>query len=111
MEMREIPRGEWRSFFHVFSRQHNGRLASLQISDQEKFAQPELREIPFKAISLTSTVDKSEAIAIELGKSQADHFKHAVIEPTHVWLLRAPQEANPVLEIQAADKTKTTLRF
>lgn len=31
METREIPHDEWRSFFDVFSRQHEGWLATLEI--------------------------------------------------------------------------------
>jgi hypothetical protein len=80
MEMREIPRGEWGSFFDVFSRQHEGWLATLEISGQDNLAEPEPREFPLKTISIISTVDKSEAIAINLGTSPEDHFKHAVIE-------------------------------
>jgi Family of unknown function (DUF5335) len=111
MEMREIPRDEWRSFFDIFSRQHEGWLATLEVIGQELDVQHEPREFPLKAISLTPTVDKSTAVAIELGKSSEDHFKHAVIEPAHVWLLRTPEGANAALKIESADKTKTVLRF
>jgi Family of unknown function (DUF5335) len=111
METREIPRDEWRSFFDIFSRQHEGWRANLEVFGQELDVQHELRELPLKAISLTSTADNSEAITIELGKSSEDHVKHAVIEPTHVWLIRTPEGANAALRIESADKTKTMLRF
>lgn len=111
METREIPRDEWRSFFDIFSRQHAGLLVILEVFGQEGDAQQEPRELPLKAISVTPTVDKSTAIAIELGKSPEDHVKHAVIEPTHVWLTRTPEGANAALKIESADKTKTVVRF
>jgi hypothetical protein len=111
MDTREIPRDEWRSFFDIFSRQHEGWLAKLEVVGQELDIQHQRREFPLKAISLTSTVDNSKAITIELGQSPEDHVKHAVIEPTHVWLLRTPEGANAALKIESADKTKTVLRF
>jgi hypothetical protein len=111
METREIPRDEWRSFFDIFSRQHEGWLAKLEVFGQELDVQHERREFPLKAISLTSTADNSEAITIELGQLLEDHVKHTVIEPTHVWLMRTSAGANAALKIESADKTKTMLRF
>src|SRR6266498_762 len=111
MGTREIPRDEWRSFFDVFSRQHEGWLASLEILGQEVDAKQESRESPFKGITLTSVVGESQAIAINLGKTPEDHVKHTVIEPTHVLLVQSSEGANAALEIESADETKTLLRF
>jgi hypothetical protein len=111
METQEIPRDEWKSFFDVFSRQHEGWLATLEILGQEVDAQQEPRESPFKDITLTSVVGQSEAIAINLGKTPEDHVKHTVLEPTHVWLAQTAEGANAGLEIESADETKTLLRF
>jgi hypothetical protein len=110
METREIPRGEWQSFFEVFSRQHEGWLATLETFGQEIGAQAEPGELPLKSVTLTPVVGKSEAITISRGKAQ-DHVEHTVIEPTHVWLVQTPEGANAALEIEAADETKTLLRF
>jgi hypothetical protein len=111
METREIPRNEWRSFFDIFSRQHEGWLATLEIFGQDADAEQEPRESPFKGITLTSVVGESEAIALNLGRTPEDHVKHTVIEPTHVWLAQTPEGANAALEIESADETKTLLRF
>ena len=111
METREIPRGEWRSFFEVFSRQHEGWLATLEIFGQEIGAQAEHGELPLNSITLTPVVGKSEAITIDLGKTPKDHVKNTVIEPTHVWLVQTSEGANAALEIESADETKTLLRF
>jgi hypothetical protein len=53
MQTREIPRDEWRSFFDVFSRQHAGWLATLEILGHKVAAQPEPREFSLKGITLT----------------------------------------------------------
>src|SRR5215217_1797843 len=111
METREIPRGEWRSFFDVFSRQHEGWLATLEKFGQAIGAQPEPGELPLQGVALTPVVGKSEAITINLGKTPKDHVEDTVIEPTHVWLVQTPEGANAALEIEAADETKTLLRF
>ncbi len=111
MATREIPRSEWRSFFEVFSRQHEGWLATLEVFGQEVDAQQKPGESPFERISLTSVVGESEAIAVNLGKTPEDHIKHTVIEPTHVWLAQTPEGANAGLEIESADETTTVIRF
>lgn len=111
METREIPRSEWQSFFEVFSRQHEGWLATLEIFGQEIGAQAERGELPLKSVSLTPVVGKSEAITINLGKTPKDHIQNTVIEPTHVWLVQTSEGANAALEIESADETKTLLRF
>ena len=111
METREIPRSEWRSFFDVFSRQHEGWLATLENFGQEIGAQAEPGELPLKSVTLTPVVGKSEAITINLGSIPKDHIQHTVIEPTHVWLVQTSEGANAALEIESADETKTLLRF
>ncbi|HEY2970933.1 MAG TPA: DUF5335 family protein [Pyrinomonadaceae bacterium] len=111
MGTREIPRNEWRSFFDVFSRQHEGWLATLEILGREVAAKQEPRESAFKGITLTSVVGESEALAINLGKTPEDHVKHTVIEPKHVLLVQTSEGANAALEIESADETKTLLRF
>ncbi len=77
METREIPRSEWRSFFDIFSRQHEGLLATLEIFGQEGDAQQEPRQIPLKGITLTSVVGESEAIALNLGKTTVDGSEYS----------------------------------
>jgi len=110
MEIREIPRSEWKSFFDVFGRQHEGWLATLEVAGPET-AQPASGEFPLKGVALTSVVGESEGIMINLGKAPKDHVKHTVIEPTHVWLVQTPEGADAGLEIASADDTKTLLRF
>ena len=111
METREIPRNEWRSFFDIFSRQHEGWLATLEIFGQEVAAQQEPREGPLKGITLTSVVGESEAIALNLGKTPEDHVTHTITKPAHVWLEQTSGGADAALEIDSHDQPKTLLRF
>jgi uncharacterized protein DUF5335 len=109
-ESREIPRGDWGSFFEVFSRQHEGWLATLEVVGPN-IAQPAIGEFLLKGVALTSVVGESEGITINLGKVAEDHVKHTVIEPTHVWLVQTPEGADAELQIVSGDETKTLLRF
>lgn len=110
MEPSEIPRDDWRSFFEVFSRQHQGWLATLEVVGPD-IAQPATGEFPLNSVSLTSVIGEAEGITIDLGKMPDDHVKHTIIEPTHVWLMRTSEGANAALEIVSADDTRTLLRF
>jgi hypothetical protein len=110
LDSREIARGDWGSFLEVFSRQHEGWLATLEVVGPD-IAQPAAGEFPLKGVALTSVVGESEGITINLSKAPEDHVKHTIIEPTHVWLVQTQEGANAGLEIVSADGTKTLLRF
>ena len=111
METKEIPRDEWRSFFDVFSRQHEGWLATLEIFGPEVGAQQQARQLPLAGVTVASRVGKPETITIDLGKAPEDHVSHIIMSPEHVWLERTTEGANAALEIESADQTKALLRF
>jgi hypothetical protein len=111
MPTQEIPRDEWNNFFDVFSRQHEGWLATLETFGPDIGAQEEAHELPFESISITSGNNGTDAIAIDLGKTPEDHFTHRITEPEHVWLEQTSGGANAALEIESENETKTLLRF
>jgi hypothetical protein len=111
METREIPHDEWRSFFDVFSRQHEGWLATLEIFGPEIGAQEEAHQLPLEGVTIASGDTEPEAISISLGKTPEDHVSHTVVEPAHVWLEQTTDGANAALEIESANEVKTLLRF
>jgi Family of unknown function (DUF5335) len=110
MPTQEIPREDWDSFFDVFSRQHEGWLATLEVFAPDIGAQEEARELPLEGISVSSGND-ADAIAINLGKTPEDHVTHTVTKPEHVWLDQTSEGAKPALEIESGDDIKTLLRF
>jgi|SRR5882762_1251367 len=111
METKEIPRDQWRSFFDVFSRQHEGWLATLEIFGPEVGAQEQARQLPLAGVTVASRVGQPEVITINLGKAPGDHISHTISQPAHVWLERTTEGANAALEIESAEKTKALLRF
>jgi hypothetical protein len=110
-QTREIPRDEWRSFFDIFSRQHEGWLATLEILGKDIGAQKEGEELPLAGVSLASRGNEAEAVSITLGSGPDNHVSHAIVGPTRVWLQQTTAGANAALEIEASDGTQTLLRF
>jgi hypothetical protein len=111
MTTKEIPHEEWKNFFDIFSRQHEGWLATLEIFGPEVGAQQEARDLPLEGVSIASGDNGSYAIAINLGKTSGDHITHTITEPEHVWLEQTTEGANAALEIESANQIKTLLRF
>jgi len=110
MSTREVTRNEWTSFFNIFSKQHEGWLASLEILGDEVGAQTEAVELPFEGISFNEE-DEPESVIISLGKTPEDHVSHTVERPRHVWLKQTVEGAHDSLEIEEEGNQKTLLRF
>jgi hypothetical protein len=110
MSTREVARSEWASFFDIFSKQHEGWLATLEIFGNETGARSEAVELPFEGISFNSE-DEPESLVINFGRTAVDHVSHVVERPTHVWLRQTTEGANDSLEIDEAGNQKTLLRF
>src|SRR5258707_5830329 len=73
MPTQEIPREDWNNFFDVFSRQHEGWLASLEVFRPEVGAQEEAHSLTFERISIASEGNGADAIVISLSKTPDDH--------------------------------------
>ena|SRR5437660_6384331 len=111
MPTQKIPREDWNNFFDVFSRQHEGWLATLEIFASDIGAQEEAHELPLEGISTASGGNEADAIAINLGKTPEDHVTHTITKPEHVWLEQTSGGADAALEIDSDNQTKTLLRF
>jgi hypothetical protein len=110
MSTREVTRNEWTNFFDVFSKQHEGWIASLEILGDQVGAQAEAIELPFEGISV-SAEDEPQSLIINLGRTAEDHVSHTVERPRHVWLRQTEEGANDSLEIVEEGNQKTLLRF
>jgi uncharacterized protein DUF5335 len=110
MSTREVSRNEWTSFFDVFSKQHEGWIASLEILGAQVGAQAEAVELPFEGISV-STEGEPQSLVINLGRTAGDHVSHTIERPRHVWLRQTEEGANDSLEIVEEGNQKTLLRF
>lgn len=111
MSTQEIPQNEWMGFLDKFSRQYEGWLASVEVMATDIGAQLEVEDLPLEGITVASTENEPDAIAINLGKTPEDHVTHTITEPTHVWLEQVSEGASAALEIESADDVKVLLRF
>lgn len=111
METREITRNEWKQFLDDFSKQHQGRSASVQIIGDDLGSQQEATSLPFVGISADDSGSAKGGIEVMLGTERDDHLEHLISDPTHLWLKSANGQGTEALEIEASDGTKTILQL
>ena len=111
MPTREIPREEWNAFFEMFSKQHEGWLATVEVLGRDIGAQEAAHELPLVGITAELQGTNGDAVSIIVGKAAADHVTHTVAGATHVRLEQAESGADEALQVEAADGTTTLVRF
>jgi hypothetical protein len=104
-EISNADRSEW---LDAFSMRHDGWLVSLDVFSSALGAQPLFRNEPL--IGVTSDPGGSGRLVITAGHG-VDHVMHVINAPSHLWLERTADGADAALAIEAADGTKTILRF
>jgi hypothetical protein len=107
----EIPKSEWLNFCDLFSRQHEGRLATMEIAGADLGDQLEAEQYSFNGISYDPKGTSRDSIDIELGADPDRHVNHAVSRPRRVMLLLTEEGAHEGLDIESEDGTKTIVRF
>jgi hypothetical protein len=111
MATMEIPKSEWLDFLDVFSRQHEGWLATLEIVTPEIGDQIEAQQYSFNGVSFDPKGTNRDSIDIELGVDPDRHVNHLVSRPAKVTLILGDTGAHEGLNIESEDGTKTILRF
>jgi hypothetical protein len=111
MRTMEIPKNEWLNFFDIFSRQHEGWLATLEIAGSDVGDQIEAQQYWFSGISFDPKGTGRDSIDIELGADPNRHVNHLVARPASVALMLSDAGAHEGLNIESEDGTKTILLF
>jgi len=111
MKTKEIPKNEWREFFDIFSRQHEGWLATLEIFGSEIGAQVEECGLAFEGIVDEWDEVQGNEIQIMFGAKPDDHITHSISNPTTVSLEQTDEGADAALAIKSADGVMALLRF
>ncbi|HKW25558.1 MAG TPA: DUF5335 family protein [Terriglobales bacterium] len=106
----EIPRGEWLSFLDGFSRQHEGWLMTLETSGDRSTSGVEAENLKLEGITPEHSEDH-DRISIALGKAPDDHLTHLVSDPIRVVFLETKTGEHAGLQIEAADGSRTVVRF
>ena len=105
----EIPRDGWERFFNRFSQDHETQFVAVEVMGPDIGAQVEGRSLLLNGIS-PADPDKN-SLALMFDSLDGEHLTHMVDKPTHVWVQRAPDNTEEALEIEAADGTRTLVRF
>lgn len=111
MKTKEIPRTEWREFFDIFNRQHEGWLVSLEILGSEIGAQVEERGLAFEGIVDEWDKVQGNEILIMFGAKPDHHITHSISNPTTLSLEQTDEGADAALAIKSADGITALLRF
>jgi Family of unknown function (DUF5335) len=111
MKTKEIQRKEWPKFFDNFSRQHEGRLVTLEIFGTRVRAQLQERELAFGGIVDEWDEVQGHRIVIMVGAEPADHITHSISRPIEVSVEQTDEGTDAVLAIMSADGVLALLRF
>lgn len=111
MKTKEIPRNKWQEFFDIFSRQHEGWLATLEILGSEIGAQVEEHGLAFEGIVAEGDEVQGHQILMMFGANPDDHITHSVSNPATVSLEQTDEGADAALAIKSADGVTALLRF
>jgi hypothetical protein len=109
-ETREIAKSEWRDFFSGFSDDHDDEPVILEVIGSDIGDQIEGQELHLRGISRAGKDEESD-LAVLLESVDGRHLTHMIPKPVHVWLQRAQDSLDEVLEIESADGTKTLVRL
>ncbi len=104
----EIKREEWVTYCNAFSKRNQTRPTRLEIFG-ELGAQEEERYLPFSGLSLEDSGADAPKLEIMLGGDTC-HLTHTIQRVRHIWAKTGGGQ-DEALEIQAADGSKTLLRF
>ncbi|HLK34332.1 MAG TPA: DUF5335 family protein [Terriglobales bacterium] len=109
-QSREIPRGEWLSFLDGFSRQHERWLVSMEVEGRGSVTGVEAENLQLEGITPEHS-EGHDRISIALGRSPDDHLTHFVSDPKRLLFLEGGSGGHGGLEIEAADGSRTVIRF
>jgi hypothetical protein len=105
MATREIPRGEWVSFFDSFSNVHRGWLVTVEIMSPDIGDQIEARNLPLERITAKLNEGGEDVIEIVAGAEEGRSVSDTIAAPKAVWLKEADDGAEEALEIVGRDNT------
>ncbi|HLU66652.1 MAG TPA: DUF5335 family protein [Kofleriaceae bacterium] len=106
----EIPPSQWTSFLDDLSRTHVDEPVSVDILREDIGAQTEIHHLPLGGIG-ADLKGPSASIAISAGPGPGESISHVIADPTALRLLRADSGEDEVLEIEAADRSRTLVYF
>lgn len=108
----EIAFDRWIPFLSEFTRENTGAHARLEIvgADSDIGYQVETEDRPFGGVS-ADIRDRERTVWIVFGATAENRITHGVQNAAAIRALAATGTSGPVLEVEAADGTKTILEL
>jgi hypothetical protein len=105
----EIPPEEWHSFLNAFSRQHEGWLGTLSVTQIDE-QRTEVRGCRLEDIS-SHHLRPGHEIYLTLARNDGWQVASRIKDPARVVFRRDLEGAHEGLDINSADGTLTSIRF
>jgi hypothetical protein len=105
---RNIPREDWCEELDSFSRQHEGWIVNVRVSDADGTVHTEAHDLPLVGVSCDAP--SRARVDIMVGDRPSDHVTH-IVEPVDVALEVTHEGAERGLRIRAADGSTTLVEF
>ena len=106
----EVPRTQWMTFLDTLSRYHVEEPISVDVLRRDIGAQKEILHLPLGGIA-ADLKGSQASISISAGPGPGESISHVIADPLRVRLLRTFAGDDDVLEIQAADESRTLVYF
>ena len=109
-DTQEILVGRWIPFLAEFTRENRGAHARLEIvsADADVGYQVETEDRPFDGVS-ADVKDGERIVWIAFGSTAENHMTHGIHRATVIRMLPETETTGAVLEVEAADGTRTIL--
>lgn len=76
MNKKEIPQEEWKSFLNLFNKQNHGRMAYIEVTDDEHYRKEYSESIAFNEINM-NLID-NEHVTMSIAAGDDSSFKQFV---------------------------------
>jgi hypothetical protein len=109
MAKRDVPRNQWRETLDSFSRQHEGWVVHVDVTDADGRTRAEADDLPLQGISTDS--GRNDRIDVMVGQQRDDHITHEIVDPVNVAIEQADGGADHALRIRSRDGSTTIVEF
>ena len=109
MSTRDIPKERWCDELNTFSRQHEGWIVRVDVSDADGTTHTQARDLPL--IGVTCDAPRSDRVAIIAGGRADDHVTHEIAGTVSIAVDETDAGAERGLRIRSADGSETRVEF
>ena len=109
MSTRDLPKERWGDELNTFSRQHEGWIVRVDVSDADGTTHTQARDLPL--IGVTCDAPRSDRVAIIAGGRADDHVTHEIAGTVSIAVDETDAGAERGLRIRSADGSETRVEF